>query len=280
VTIDATLDAGSPHINFSVTVENTARNHRLRMLFPTGAERVTSARADTAFGIVSRPARREVPATIRNEAPVSSAPMISVVHAGDDRSGATVIGRGLMEYEVVPGEGSASIALTLIRAVGDLSRNDLATRPSGHAGPPVATPAAQCIGRYQFEIAFEPCGGAPASGRLYASARAVTIPPRVVAARKPGGAAETRRSFLRVERRSGDAVLSALKKAEDRDGIIVRLFNPGALEADVALTPGFAVTEAFAVNFLEAHQSALTIIGNTVSVRLKPHRIQTIELTR
>ena len=36
--------------------------------------------------------------------------------------------------------------MTLIRAVGDLSRNDLATRPSGHAGPPVATPAAQCLG--------------------------------------------------------------------------------------------------------------------------------------
>jgi hypothetical protein len=48
--------------------------------------------------------------------------------------------------------------MTLIRAVGDLSRNDLATRPSGHAGPPVATPAAQCLGLQRFELAFEPHG--------------------------------------------------------------------------------------------------------------------------
>ena len=85
--------------------------------------------------------------------------MISVVDAGDDEAGATVVGKGLMEYEIV-GEPPA-IALTLLRAVGDLSRNDLATRPSGHAGPPVATPAAQCLGRHRFEMAFEPRGAAP-----------------------------------------------------------------------------------------------------------------------
>ena len=35
-----------------------ARDHRLRMLFPTGAAHVDSARADTAFDVVTRPARR------------------------------------------------------------------------------------------------------------------------------------------------------------------------------------------------------------------------------
>jgi hypothetical protein len=279
VSIDATLDAGSPRINLAVTVDNAARDHRLRMLFPTGADRVAAARADTAFDIVSRPARREVPATIRNEAPVSSAPMISVVDAGDDRRGATVIGKGLMEYEMVPGDGSSSIALTLIRAVGDLSRNDLATRPSGHAGPSVATPAAQCIGRYHFDMAFEPRGASPAPGSLFASARSVTVPPLVAAARKHGGSAPATRSFLRVDRKSGEAVLSALKKAEDRDSIIVRLFNPGETDAAVALTPDFAVTQAFGVNFLEAREHPLTIVSGTASLCLKPHQIQTIELT-
>ena len=280
LSIEATLDAGSPRVSFAVTVENAARDHRLRMLFPTGADRVTTARADTAFDIVSRPARREVPATVKNEAPVSNAPMISVVDAGDDRTGATVIGKGLMEYEVVRDAGSSAIALTLVRAVGDLSRNDLATRPSGHAGPPVATPAAQCTGRYRFDVAFEPRGAAPVAGRLFASARAVTVTPRVVAARKPGGSAPATRSFLRVDRKSGDVVLSALKKAEDRDSVIVRLFNPGETDANLELTPGFVVTQAFAVNFLEAREQALTRTGNGVSVRLRPHQIQTVELVR
>ena len=84
VTIDATLDAGSPRVAFAVTVDNRASDHRLRMLFPTGAARVDTARADTAFD-VDHPsgARRRCRRQIRNESPVSSLPMISVVDAGD-----------------------------------------------------------------------------------------------------------------------------------------------------------------------------------------------------
>ena len=100
VTIDATLDAGSPRVAFSVSIDNRATDHRLRLLFPTGAASVATARADTAFDVITRPARVPVPASIRNESPVSSMPMISVVDAGDDETGATVIGKGLMEYEI------------------------------------------------------------------------------------------------------------------------------------------------------------------------------------
>ena len=203
--------------------------------------------------------------------------MISVVDAGDDEVGATVVGKGLMEYEIV-GEPPA-IALTLLRAVGDLSRNDLATRPSGHAGPPVATPAAQCIGRHVFEMAFEPRGGAPAAGEMLASARAHLIAPRVVVAMKPGGSAPTTRSFLSIERQAGGIVLSALKHAEDRANIVVRLFNPGNDEARATLRTDESIAQAFAVNLLEERQGAVAL-ANGIEVRLKPHQIQTIEIVR
>src|SRR5262245_26010905 len=119
-TIDATLDRGSPRVAFTLVVDNLASDHRLRLIFPAGSPHVATARADTAFDVVTRPARQRVPDTITNEAPVSSAPMISVVDAGDSTTGATVIAAGLMEYEIL--EDGPSIALTLIRAVGDLSR--------------------------------------------------------------------------------------------------------------------------------------------------------------
>jgi alpha-mannosidase len=291
VTIDASLDAGSRSVALSVTVENTARDHRLRILFPAGAQHVATARADTAFDIVTRAACRDVPTVITNEAPVNSLPMISIVDAGDALAGATVIGTGLMEYEILGSptrrEGGASgastappaIALTLIRAVGDLSRGDLSTRPSGHAGPPVATPGAQCPGRHQFEIAFEPRGAAPAAGALFASARSQTVPPRVVAARKPDGTAPTARSFMNAERSSGDLVLSALKKAEERDCVIIRLFNPGDQDTNATLKPGFAINQAFAVNFLEERQEEVSVEQGAIRVRLGPHQIQTIEIT-
>jgi alpha-mannosidase len=261
-------------VAFAVSVDNRATDHRLRLLFPTGAAAVETARADTAFDVITRPARIPVPDTVRNESPVSCMPMISMVDAGDAESGATVIGKGLMEYEIV----GASIAMTLIRAVGDLSRNDLATRPSGHAGPPVATPGAQCLGLRRFELAFEPHGPAPLAGELMASARAQNIPPRVTTARHSGGNGPLTRSFLRIDRRTGEVVLSALKQAEDRSSTIVRLFNPGDQDADVVLSADRSIGQAFAVNFLEERQSALRIVDSAVELRLKPKQIQTIEL--
>jgi hypothetical protein len=278
VSIDATLDAGSPRVAFSVAVDNRARDHRLRILYPTGASQVDSARADTAFDVVTRPARVPVPATIKNEAPVSSAPMIAVVDAGDADTGATVIGKGLMEYEIA-GEPPA-IALTLVRAVGDLSRNDLATRPSGHAGPPVATPGAQCLGRHRFEMAFEPHGPAPAPGTLLASARAHNLQPRVVIARRPEGAAPLTRSFLHINAGDGDLVLSAIKRGDDRPNIMVRLFNPGDEEAHATIEMEVPVHEAYAVNFLEERHGRMALEDGAVAVRLTPHQIQTIEIVR
>jgi mannosylglycerate hydrolase len=278
VAIDATLDKGSPRVTLTVVVDNQASDHRLRLIFPTGAAHVDTARADTAFDVVTRPARQAVPAAIRNEAPVSNAPMISVVDAGDAQAGATVIGKGLMEYEILDDE--SSIALTLIRAVGDLSRNDLVTRPSGHAGPPVATPGAQCHGRHRFEIAFEPHGRAPTSSALLSSARAQNIPPRVVAVRAHGGQAPLRRSFLHVERASGGVVLSALKQAEDRSSVIVRLFNPDAADARATLTLDAALARAFEVNLLEERQRELPIENGGVALTLTPHQIMTIEIQR
>ncbi|MBA2304033.1 MAG: hypothetical protein H0W08_15555, partial [Acidobacteria bacterium] len=102
VTLRVRLDAGSPCAEWRVTVDNQARDHRLRLLFPTGLRDVEETLSDTAFGTISRPARREPPATIRTEVPVTSYPMQSFVACPVD-GGAAVYAEGLNEYEVLLG---------------------------------------------------------------------------------------------------------------------------------------------------------------------------------
>src|SRR6185295_9099687 len=174
--------------------------------------------------------------------------------------------KGLMEYEITAGE--PSIAITLIRSVGDLSRNDLATRPSGHAGPPVATPGAQCLGGHVFELAFEPHGAPPGNGALLASARACNLQPRVVAVRSASGAGPLERAFLRIDRRHGDVVLSAVKQAEDRATTVVRLFNPGDTDAEATVWVDGGAARAFAVNLLEERQAELAVEADGIRLRL------------
>jgi hypothetical protein len=65
-----------------------------------------------------------------------------------------VANRGCSEVEALrEGDGSTALALTLVRAVGRLSRDDLGLRP-GHAGPPLETPGAQVPGPHRVELSW------------------------------------------------------------------------------------------------------------------------------
>jgi alpha-mannosidase len=193
------LDAGASRVDWRVQVDNRSRDHRLRMLFPVGTSRIDAVHAETAFGVARREARRAVPAASRVEVPVSYAPTISFTDAGDASAGAIVYGEGLMEYEALTPDSAgtrssassvssaARLGVTLLRAVGDLSRNDLTMRPSGHAGPGLATPGAQCLGQHEFRLAFEPRGARPPASALFGRAADFLTPPLVASAAGAAG---------------------------------------------------------------------------------------------
>jgi alpha-mannosidase len=216
-----------------------------------------------------------VPPEIKNEVPVSYAPTISFTEAGADRVGAIVYGEGLMEYEAVPG---TSLALTLLRCVGDLSREDLATRPSGHAGPGLPTPGAQCLGRHEFHLAFEPRSDPPSDAALFARAAAFVAPPRVAPVIGSSPTLPPTGEFLRIETVRGGIVLSACKRAEDRESLIVRVFTPDDAAAAVRLGAYRKVQEAHLVDFLEERTQDLAVKAGVVDVPVGRHRIKTIEL--
>jgi alpha-mannosidase len=278
VSMWVSLDAGSPRVTWDVEVDNRSKDHRLRMLFPTGVDTLADVRAETAFGVVRRPAQREVPDEVKNEVPVNYGPTISFVDAGGAAAGAIAFGEGLMEYEPYPREeaSGARVGLTLLRCVGDLSRDDLVTRPSGHAGPGLPTPGAQCPGSHRFRLAFEPRGTEPAAATLFARSQAFLVPPRVVAMRGAGGTAPASHSFLSLEATRGGVVMSACKKAAEGEAWIVRLFNPDSAPATVRMGGRTSAQHAFRTDFLENHVEELPVKGGAVEVSLAPYRIVTI----
>ncbi|MEO6212456.1 MAG: glycoside hydrolase family 38 C-terminal domain-containing protein, partial [Vicinamibacterales bacterium] len=276
VAIQITLDAGSARAEWRVAVDNRARDHRLRLVFPSGLQDVAEALADTAFGTISRPTRREQPATIRTEVPVTSAPMQSFVACAEP-GGAAVYAQGLNEYDVLLGE-SARIAVTLLRCVGDLSRDDLVTRPHGHAGPGLVTPGAQCIGHHEFVLAFEPFDGMPQVVDLYASASAVVAPPRMARADAAGEGLAGRGEMLELQSHHGGVVLSALKKTEDRDSITVRVFNPSREAAHLHLSVPGGLRGAAESNLLEESERSLNTASGAAALDISAFALRTVEL--
>jgi len=147
------LDAGSPFLRVAIDGINGAAGHRLRVRVRSGVVDA-AVWADAAFGPVQR-----VPVVVsdderRVEAPPPTAPLHRYVSLFHGDRGVTVYSDGLAEYEAEP---SGDVAVTLVRSVADLSRNDLPERP-GHAGWPVPTPEAQMLGPFAAELAIFPHG--------------------------------------------------------------------------------------------------------------------------
>ena len=133
---------------------NRACDQRTRLLLPL-AEAPAPVWSDTAFAWLPRePVRRCVPRErSRQEMPPAVMPTSSALHAAPW----WVAHEAMRECEVVEHGGRSFLALTLVRSVGWLSRRDLLTRGVG-AGPDVATPEAQCLGREVFRFRFGPGG--------------------------------------------------------------------------------------------------------------------------
>jgi len=150
-------------IDIRTVVENRMRNHRLRALFPCGIQTDTSY-SEGAFHVISRSV--EPPKSdVGREELVGTNPQKSFVDVNNGRIGLAIANRGLPEYEIVEEDGKAVIALTLLRSIGAISQKGLLTR-KGLVGPPISTPNAQCIGRYEFFYSIIPHRGDWRKGRI------------------------------------------------------------------------------------------------------------------
>jgi alpha-mannosidase len=132
-----------PFVRIDGVIHNERKDHRLRLHvgLPQPASKVV---AGAPFELVERPLVGEGGDI---EAPSATWPARHVVMVSDT----AIFHEGVFEYEVLDG----AIALTLLRCVGAISRDTLATRP-WPAGPTTPTPKAQMIGDTEFCLAVWP----------------------------------------------------------------------------------------------------------------------------
>lgn len=144
------LFAGEPMVRASLSWDNKACDHRLRLVSAL-PEAIATTSSDGGFAWTTRPVVvAQVPdASSRQEVPVSVNPSHSVIAAGPFG----LLHRGLQEFEVERRAEGDVLGVTLLRSVGWLSRRDLVTRGVG-AGPDMATPGAQCLGQHHYDFAL------------------------------------------------------------------------------------------------------------------------------
>jgi mannosylglycerate hydrolase len=281
VNYEVSLSRNVPRIDFRLEFNNNARDHRLRVIFPTGLKSDHSC-ADQAFHIIERPITMP---SGKNwlEQPAPTHAMQSFVTVSDGDKGVTIATRGLMEYEL---KQDGTIAITLLRSVGMLSQEQLSTRPA--AGPLIPTPDAQCLGTRIFNYSIITHKGTWETSKSYLQAmqhkicvktvqvvehefalmkEQAIVPgefnePVVRAAASRSVSLPLRMSFLSVE--PTNLLVSAIKRSEDRTGIIVRLYNTTNEKVAGQLKMSVVVKEVSQVNMCEEPAKEL---GRKVEMR-------------
>jgi alpha-mannosidase len=270
ITTRVSLSPGGRRIDLATTVENQATDHRLRVHFPTGIATEVS-QAEGHFDVLTR--SLDLPRNTQGwpEQPVPTHHQRTFVDVHDGQIGLLIANKGLPEYEVIPGEEGVTVALTLLRCVGWLSRDDMHCR-RGHAGPGLPTPGAQCPGTHTFEYALVPHSDGWEAA--YAQAHAFNAPLRAVAVPQSGGRLSAALSFVQAD--PTDFVLTAIKLPEEGEGLIVRGFNITDAPQAVMLHLGRSWRRATGVGLDEGFQGELAMEGNSVRFWAGPKEVVTV----
>jgi alpha-mannosidase len=262
ITTTVELRTGERFLRVAHEIDNRARDHRLRAHFPLPSP-VDGSDAECAFAVVRRGLTAEGGV---HEFGLPTFPSRRFVDASDGTAGLALVHDGLLEYEVV--DDGRAIALTLLRAVGYLSRTEPQLRPNP-AGPPAPLEGPQLAGLQRAEYAVLLHAGDWRAADCYGAADAFLVPferARVVAhtnASRPSSG-----TALRVE----GAEVSAVHRVPG--GLVVRVFRTAADAGSVAIEHEGVPGRGHVVDL-----RGRPVVAFEGSVELRPFEIATLQLT-
>ncbi|MDX9972488.1 MAG: glycoside hydrolase family 38 C-terminal domain-containing protein [FCB group bacterium] len=266
VTSRFTLKAGQERLDVVTSFDNTCKNHRLRVLFPTRLD-TDKTDSEAGFDVISRDIHiKETSAYFGKPNP--QYPMHRFVDMSDGKQGFAILNTGIREYEAMD-TAERPLAITLLRAF-TFRQSPIIDRWDVYPDMELS----QCPGRHEWTYAIYPHKGDWTSG-VFDQAEALNLPLELAQAGAHEGTLP--KSLSLVEVSGGSLQLTALKKAEDGDSYIVRLFNPTEKGAIGTLKVFKDIKHAWLTNLNEERQRELQPSGNTLSLKVGKKKIVTVE---
>lgn len=268
------LNPGSKRLDIETTLINTAKDHRLRVMFPTYLDAKISS-AEAQFDVVDHPVFiKQPPLDVWKEDQPKQFPQKSFVSITDGIKGLSIANKGLPEYEITP-DNERAVAITLLRAVAYLSTSWKNTRIC-EAGPIIETPEQQMIGRklvFNYSIiphsgtwheanvqneAHAYLSGLKAFPVIYNNCSEAILPPEF--------------SMMSVDGKN--IALSSVKLCEDGNGYAIRLWNGSDKDSNARINFSAPIT-TYLSNIKEKRLTQLSA-GETVDIEVGAKKIVTI----
>jgi mannosylglycerate hydrolase len=269
VRISYTLEKRARSVKVKLTVDNKAKDHWLRINFPTGLTTDVSW-ADSHFDVLSRPI--PIPdSTGWVEQAGGTHPLQTFVELHDGKDGLALLPKGLYEYEAFE-DDSRTLALTLIRAC----RIKLAVSEEKLTELP--DQGIQCPGLQCFEFAVHIHEGGWQEACLLTAAADYAAPVRAAVTGRGQGSLPLEAGLFTLD----NTVLhvSAVKQAEDGSGLVIRLFNPSEAAQSAVFRFGVSVLKAVQCGMDESEKAVLETAadGQSFAVDIAPKKIATFKV--
>lgn len=281
-----TMEANSEVIKVKTAIRNTVKDHRVRALFPTDIT-ADYTYAGSPFDVVKRPIHMDdydeamIPDNVkrvivgaREAKPNTTFLGRELIDINDGEKGLAILSKGLPEYTVY--QDKNTIALTLFRSVGWIAK-DINTR-IGDAGPEIFTPEAQCLREMSFEYAVYPHEKHYDKGNVLREADRFNHDLLTFVTDKHDGSLSPSQSFMKVDDPKHVVRVTSIKRSEDGNGIIIRLYNGSDQVTHVTIASAFHIRNAYRTNFLEQQKQAstLSVHNNTFELKVGKKAIETI----
>lgn len=273
--VSITLQNGVPRIDFATEFTNKARDHRFQAHISTGVKSRV-AKTDGHFDVIEREITSPEFCDDWIEQPRPEVPQRLFADVSDKENGLMLVNYGLPEVAFRRDEkGIVVIALTLLRSIGWLSRNDLSLRQNA-AGPLLETPGAQELGDHNFRFALIPHSTDWINSLPLAYG--FENPMHAIVSCVHGGKLPSTDSLLRCDHPS--FLITAIKKPEKGKGLIVRGVNISLETITVSIQPSFHFQDAELVTLDETTCLSKPVVSpGGIILEVKAKQIITVRFT-
>ena len=245
---DVTMYAGVPRVDVKMQADWHEKHILLKVAFPLSAHS-PKATYEIPYGSVERPTTRNTPA----EQGEFEVPALQWADISDPQHGFSLLNDSKYGYDA---KGNV-LRLSLLRSP---------EWPDPHADE----------GQHEFTYSLYPHGGTWREAETVRQGYGLNYGLLSTNAEKHEGALAPQHSFLQVEPQN--VVVTAVKKAEDDDALILRFYEWAGRETDVRLHLPPGAQTASETDLMERATETLSLDNQTCTVHTKPYAIKTVKI--
>ncbi len=266
-----TLRRGAKRLDVRTTIENTAEDHRMRVMMPSDI-RTDAADAAGHFTVDHRPHLPTRDKSGEYWPEMATLPMQMFVDVSDEVQGLAIASNSFTEYQLLDDE-RRTVAITLFRAV----RNRICSEYRSSGNFPQQK-GGQVLRTLDYEYAIYPHDGDWQTGHVFDEALSLNVKPvSFQFSAGEGGRLPAEASLFSVE--PAEWVVSAFKRAEDRESVVLRIYNPTSEAVEGRVSVRGKIQKAWKLNLNEKREENLPPTSDgALTISIESNQIITVEI--